>query len=41
MAIAGAKLLEYFTGFLADKRQLLDRDDDVIAELMRPGRAPR
>ncbi|MFI7530264.1 cytochrome P450 [Nocardia salmonicida] len=35
MAVAGAKLLEYFNGFLADKRTRLDRDDDVIAELMR------
>ncbi|MWA04865.1 cytochrome P450 [Actinomadura sp. LD22] len=35
MATAGAKLLEYFNGFLADKRARLDRDDDVIAELMR------
>lgn len=35
MAVAGAKLLEYFNGFLAEKRTRLDRDDDVIAELMR------
>ncbi|MEU1526561.1 cytochrome P450 [Nocardia rhamnosiphila] len=35
MAAAGGKLLEYFSGFLVDKRGRLDRDDDVIADLMR------
>ncbi|WP_174183782.1 cytochrome P450 [Nocardia barduliensis] len=34
MAVAGGKLLEYFDGFLKDKRKRLD-DDDVIAELLR------
>ncbi len=35
MAMAGGKLLEYFNGFLADKRARADKDDDVIAELIR------
>lgn len=35
MAIAGGKLLEYFDGFLKDKRKTADKDEDVIAELMR------
>lgn len=35
MAAAGAKLVEYFGGFLVEKRTRLDRDDDIIAELMR------
>ncbi len=35
MAAAGAKLLEYFVGFLAEKRKTADRYDDVIAQLIR------
>lgn len=35
MAIAGAKLLEYFSSFLAEKRRNLDEHDDVIASLLR------
>ncbi|MCX4095722.1 cytochrome P450 [Nocardia sp. alder85J] len=35
MAVAGGKLLEYFSVFLTEKRTRLDSDDDVIAELMR------
>lgn len=35
MAVAGGKLLEYFVGFLADKREKADRQDDVIAHLIK------
>jgi cytochrome P450 len=35
MAVAGAKILEYFVGFLADKRRNAEHDDDVIANLIR------
>lgn len=35
MQVSAGRLLEYFNGFLADKRGRLDRDDGVIAELMR------
>lgn len=35
MAMAGAKLLEYFDGFLKEKRHRADDSDDVIAQLIR------
>ena len=35
MAAAGGKLVEYFAGFLATKRQDADRHDDVIANLIK------
>jgi cytochrome P450 len=35
MAIAGAKLLEYFVGFLAMRRAETEQKDDVIAVLLR------
>jgi cytochrome P450 len=35
MAAAGAKLMEYFVGFLAEKRKVAHREDDVIAKLIR------
>jgi cytochrome P450 len=35
MAAAGGKLMEYFVGFLADKRTTADQDDDVIANLIK------
>jgi cytochrome P450 len=35
MAAAGGKLVEYFVGFLADKRTTGERDDDVIANLIK------
>lgn len=35
MAAAGAKLLEYFDGFLKEKRRRADDSDDVIAQLIR------
>lgn len=35
MAAAGAKILEYFAGFLADKRRNAAHDDDIIANLIK------
>jgi cytochrome P450 len=35
MAIAGGKLMEYFVGFLAEKRKNADKQDDVIANLIK------
>jgi cytochrome P450 len=35
MAAAGGKLLEYFVGFLAEKRQSAAQHDDVIANLIK------
>ncbi|BBZ14930.1 cytochrome P450 [Mycobacterium branderi] len=35
MAAAGGKLMEYFVGFLAEKRKHADEHDDVIANLMK------
>jgi cytochrome P450 len=35
MAVAGGKLMEYFVGFLAEKRKNADRQDDVIANLIK------
>ena len=35
MAVAGGKLMEYFVGFLADKRKHADKQDDVIATLIK------
>ena len=35
MAAAGAKLLEYFAEFLADKRKTADKHDDVIGNLIK------
>jgi cytochrome P450 len=35
MAAAGGKLLEYFVGFLADKRKTAEHEDDVIANLIK------
>ena len=35
MAAAGGKLMEYFVGFLAEKRKNADRQDDVIANLIK------
>lgn len=35
MAVAGGKLLEYFVGFLADKRKNTEHQDDVIANLIK------
>jgi cytochrome P450 len=35
MAAAGGKLMEYFVGFLAEKRKSADRQDDVIANLIK------
>ena len=35
MAMAGAKLMEYFVGFLAEKRKNAATDDDVIANLIK------
>lgn len=35
MAAAGGKLMEYFVGFLADKRKNADHQDDVIAHLIK------
>jgi cytochrome P450 len=35
MAVAGAKLLEYFVGFLAKRRAETEEKHDVIAELLR------
>jgi cytochrome P450 len=35
MAAAGAKLLEYFAGFLSQKRKDADKHDDVIANLIK------
>jgi len=35
MAVAGAKILEYFLGFLAEKRKTAERDDDIIASLIK------
>ena len=35
MAAAGARPLEYFNGSLAEERSRIDRDDDVIAQLLR------
>jgi cytochrome P450 len=35
MAAAGGKLLEYFVGFLADKRKNAEHQDDVIANLIK------
>ncbi|WP_375483466.1 cytochrome P450 [uncultured Mycobacterium sp.] len=35
MAAAGAKLMEYFVGFLAEKRKTAGHQDDVIAKLIR------
>ncbi|MCV7393740.1 cytochrome P450 [Mycobacterium paraseoulense] len=35
MAAAGGKLMEYFVGFLAEKRKNADSEDDVIANLIR------
>lgn len=35
IATAAGKLLEYFVGFLADKRRLADQQDDVIASLIK------
>jgi len=35
MAAAGGKLMEYFVGFLADKRKNADHQDDVIANLIK------
>jgi cytochrome P450 len=35
MAAAGGKLMEYFVGFLAEKRKNADEQDDVIANLIK------
>jgi cytochrome P450 len=35
MAAAGGKLMEYFVGFLAEKRKNADKQDDVIANLIK------
>lgn len=35
MAAAGAKILEYFVGFLADKRRNAEHEDDIIANLIK------
>ena len=35
MAAAGGKLLEYFAGFLSQKRKDADKHDDVIANLIK------
>lgn len=35
MAAAGGKLMEYFVGFLADKRKDADEQDDIIANLIK------
>ncbi len=35
MAAAGGKLMEYFVGFLAEKRKNADKDDDIIANLIK------
>lgn len=35
MAAAAAKIYEYFVGFLAEKRRNADREDDVIAHLIK------
>lgn len=35
MAVAGAKLVTYFVDFLAKRRRTADRDDDVIASLIK------
>ena len=35
MAVAGGKLMEYFVGFLAEKRKNADSQDDVIANLIK------
>ncbi|CAM3131813.1 cytochrome P450 [Mycobacterium colombiense] len=34
MAVAGGKLVEYFVGFLSDKRKTAHEQDDVIAKLI-------
>lgn len=35
MAASAAKIYEYFVGFLADKRKTADRDEDIIARLIK------
>ena len=39
MVVAAAKIYEYFVGFLAEKRKNAEHEDDVIANLIKIGRA--